>query len=188
MPLISCSNKNESLPKLTLRSLQLIYSAIFSSKNNSYNLFDINQIYKNEESISKLDIDILTYSFPCQDLSVQGLQKGMQIDSHTRSSLVWKIADFLNILYKYEKLPKVLLLENVKNITSVRNKKELDKWLQFLNSLGYFNHCIILNAKDFGSAQSRERFFCISSLKKMGGFRFCGNNLLMATKKLSFFY
>ncbi|MBO6042624.1 DNA cytosine methyltransferase [bacterium] len=68
--------------------MQLIYSAIFSSKNNSYNLFDINQIYKNEESISKLDIDILTYSFPCQDLSVQGLQKGMQIDSHTRSSLV----------------------------------------------------------------------------------------------------
>ena len=91
----------------------------------------------------------------------------MELESKTRSSLVWKIGDLLKILNKNNKLPKVLLLENVKNITSIKNKKQLDKWLEFLSSLGYFNHCIVLNSKDFNSAQSRERFFCISSFKKV---------------------
>ncbi|MBR4485851.1 DNA cytosine methyltransferase [bacterium] len=52
------------------------------------NFFNINAIYENEEAIKQLDIDLLTYSFPCQDLSVQGLQKGMELESKTRSSLV----------------------------------------------------------------------------------------------------
>ena len=170
---LSLSNNSKTLVNnawfnsLSLIDLQLVYSAIYNSKNLHNNFFNINAIYENEEAIKQLDIDLLTYSFPCQDLSVQGLQKGMELESKTRSSLVWKIGDLLRILNTNNKLPKVLLLENVKNITSIKNKKQLDKWLEFLSSLGYFNHCIVLNSKDFNSAQSRERFFCISSFKKV---------------------
>ena len=101
--------------------------------------------------------DLFTYSFPCQDLSVAGKQAGL--GKGTRSGL----------LYECEKIiehcrPKYLLLENVKNLVSKKFKPQFDEWLDYLESLGYTNYWKVLNAKDYGVPQNRERVFVVSIL------------------------
>lgn len=107
-------------------------------------------------------IDIFTYSFPCQNLSTIG--RGEGIKEGTSSGLLWEVKRLLSELKLVGRLPKFLLCENVKNILS---KKHIDGWNEFadfLESLGYKNSIMVLNAKDFGIPQSRERFFCVSQL------------------------
>ena len=111
------------------------------------------------------DTDLITYSFPCQDLSTGGLTKGMKKGSGTRSGLLWEIEKILLILKKEKRLPKYLLMENVKAILAPSNKEDLDQWLGFLESIGYKN-CkpMILDATKFGIPQDRKRCFIISKL------------------------
>lgn len=105
---------------------------------------------------------LLTYSFPCTDLSVAGKQKGMSKGSGTRSGLLWEVE---RILFELGKdLPQVLVMENV---TQVHGKKAIDDfndWLRTLESLGYKNYWKDLNAKDFGIPQNRNRCFMVSLL------------------------
>ena len=109
--------------------------------------------------------DLLIYSFPCQDLSTGGNCKGMKKDSGTRSSLLWEIARVLRELHALNKLPRYLLMENVKTILSDRYKEDLTEFLKFLESIGYKNDDpTILNAKDFGIPQDRVRAFIASTL------------------------
>lgn len=109
--------------------------------------------------------DLLVYSFPCQDLSTGGLGKGMSKGSGTRSGLLWEIERILVELNELGRLPEYLLLENVKTIRAASNKKDLEQWLSFLNSIGYKNdECMILNSLDFGVPQDRERAFIVSHL------------------------
>lgn len=113
------------------------------------------------------DTDLLTYSFPCQDLSTGGLTKGMKKGSGTRSGLLWEIEKILIILKKQKRLPKYLLMENVKAILAPSNKEDLDQWLNFLESIGYQNSTpMILDATKFGVPQDRKRCFIISILGK----------------------
>lgn len=107
---------------------------------------------------------ILTYSFPCQDLSVAGKQKGMSKGSGTRSGLLWEVERLLN---ETEELPQILLMENVPQVHSEQNIGDFADWLDFLASKGYFNYYEDLNAKDFGIPQNRERCFCVSMLNPM---------------------
>lgn len=149
--------------------LKIIYSAIKSSIFNSKNFFDV-KIDKEIVIKNVPEIDILTYSFPCQDLSLQGLQKGMNESFQTRSSLLWQIDYLLSSFKKNnKKMPKILILENVANIISNSHRKELLRWLKKLNKYGYINNIDesnlsegVLNSKNFGSIQNRKRFFCIS--------------------------
>lgn len=104
---------------------------------------------------------ILTYSFPCTDISQAGLLLGMAENSNTRSSLLWQVK---RLLAETKEKPQVLLMENVPNIQSDANLPHLQKWISFLNSLGYKSYYKVLNSCDFGVAQHRERFFCISIL------------------------
>ena len=104
--------------------------------------------------------DLWTYSFPCQDISVAG--KGAGIKEGTRSGLLFEVERLLIQAAEDGTLPKYLLLENVKNLVSKKFKADFDRWLSFLSSLGYTNYWQILNAKDYGIPQNRERVFCVS--------------------------
>ena len=104
---------------------------------------------------------IMTYSFPCQDLSVAGKQKGMTKGSHTRSGLLWEVERLLN---ECDELPQVLLMENVPQVHSKANMPDFQKWIDFLESKGYSNYWQDLNAKRYGVAQNRDRCFMVSIL------------------------
>lgn len=113
------------------------------------------------------DMDLLIYSFPCQDLSTGGLTKGMKKGSGTRSGLLWEIEKILLILQKENRLPKYLLMENVKAILAPSNREDLNQWLDFLKSIGYQNNDpLVLDATKFGIPQDRKRCFVISVLGK----------------------
>lgn len=103
------------------------------------------------------DFDFFTYSSPCQDFSNAGLQKGGEEGSGTRSSLLWEVRKAV-----IAKRPKYLMLENVKALVSDKFKPLFRKWEQELASYGYNNYCKILNAKDYGIPQNRERIFLVS--------------------------
>ena len=106
------------------------------------------------------DADLWTYSFPCQDISVAGKDAG--IKEGTRSGLLFEVERLLRVASEKGTLPKYLLLENVKNLVSKKFKADFDKWLDFLAELGYTNYWKVLNAKDYGIPQNRERVFCVS--------------------------
>ena len=104
---------------------------------------------------------IMTYSFPCQDLSVAGLGKGMAKGSGTRSGLLWEVERLLN---ETKQLPQVLLMENVPQVHGKGNMEDFKKWIDFLDSKGYSNFYQDLNAKNYGVAQNRNRCFMVSVL------------------------
>lgn len=106
---------------------------------------------------------LLTYSFPCQDLSVAGLGKGMTKGSCTRSGLLWEVERLLN---ETENLPQVLLMENVPQVHGKKNLADFNAWIDFLTRKGYQNFWQDLNAKDYGVAQNRKRCFMVSILSK----------------------
>lgn len=103
--------------------------------------------------------DLLTYSFPCQDISLAGRQRGFSQGSGTRSSLLWACVD--SIAAKH---PKYLLMENVKNLTQKKFAKDFYKWREWLSDQGYTSYFQILNAKEYGVPQNRERVFMVSVL------------------------
>lgn len=120
--------------------------------------------------------DLITYSSPCQDFSVAGLGKGGDIDSGTRSSLLWQCERIIRAVK-----PKYLLMENVKNLVGERHKHNFIKWLKVLESLGYQNFWKVLNAKDYGVPQNRERVFVVSIL---GGGQYLFPNPVKLEKRL----
>ena len=115
------------------------------------------------------DMDFLTYSFPCQDISVAGKGMGLSKDSGTRSSLLWECHKIIAA-----KKPKYLMLENVKNLVGKRNLPDFQSWINELRELGYNNYYKVINAKDCGVPQNRERVFCVSIRREAdkGTFRF----------------
>lgn len=109
---------------------------------------------------------LLTYSFPCQDISVAGKGKGYAKGDNTRSGLLWEVERILN---EMDELPDILLMENVKQVHGKRHLENFEKWISFLDSKGYDSKWFDLNAKDYGVAQNRERCFMISVLKDSMG-------------------
>ena len=155
------TQKINDISKLSEDLISQLYKANIRTKNYG-SIVDIGN-----GSITMPDIDLLIYSFPCQDLSTGGLTKGMKKGSGTRSGLLWEIEKILTILRKENRLPKYLLMENVKAILAPSNKEDLDEWLGFLNGIGYQNNQpLILDATKFGVPQDRKRCFIISKLGK----------------------
>ena len=103
------------------------------------------------------NVDLFTYSSPCQDISQAGKQMGLQEGSDTRSALLWRVADAVEVLR-----PKYLLQENVAALVSQKFMPDFQKWLDKLSSLGYVSRWARLNAKNYGVPQNRDRVFCIS--------------------------
>lgn len=161
---------------MALKRANIDYEVIGISEIDKYAINSYEAIHgqvKNYGDISKLDpkdlpdFDLFTYSFPCQDISMAGKQKGFDKESGTRSSLLWECERIIEA-----KRPKYLLMENVKALTFKKNKGGYLKWLDILTSLGYTNYSKVLNAKDYGVPQNRERVFCISILDDKQGFEF----------------
>lgn len=107
---------------------------------------------------------IMTYSFPCTDISLAGERKGFEEGSGTRSALLWEVRRILDELKETDSLPQILLMENVSAIHSKDNMPHFRVWLDFLDSLGYSTYVHDLNASDYGVAQNRERTFALSIL------------------------
>ena len=131
--------------------------------NTNFATSDVTKITANDLNITDTEhfTYLLTYSFPCQDLSNAGKGRGMEKGSGTRSGLLWEVERLLN---ECDELPQVLLMENVPQVHSVKNKEHFDKWIEFLESKGYSNHWKDLNAKDYGIPQSRNRCYMVSIL------------------------
>lgn len=136
------------------------YNAIHGT---DFPTIDITQVHAVDLGIEDVEhfIYLLTYSFPCTDLSVAGKQAGMAKGSGTRSGLLWEVERILN---EMDTLPQILLLENVPAILSEKFIDDFHSWCGFLESKGYKCYTQILNAKDYGVAQNRERCFMVSIL------------------------
>lgn len=136
--------------------------------DESMNLGDIT---KADEKALPKDIDLITYGFPCQDISLAGKQKGLfnEDGTQTRSGLFF---DALRIIDATK--PRVTIAENVKNLTSKRFHAQFKIVLESLEQAGYNNYWQILNAKDYGIPQNRERVFVVSIRKDVdtGMFKF----------------
>ena len=127
---------------------------------------DITTIHGDDLGITERDRYeyIMTYSFPCQDLSKAGKQKGMSKDSNTRSGLLWEVERLLKELNETDSLPQVLLMENVPDVIGSKNIRDFNEWYAFLESVGYQSYYKILNAKNYGIPQNRNRCFMVSIL------------------------
>lgn len=136
------------------------YNAIHGT---DFPTMDITQIKGDDLGIVETDeYDyLLTYSFPCTDLSLAGKMQGMTKGSGTRSGLLWEVERLLN---EVENLPQILLMENVPQVHSKKNMFDFQSWLDFLSSKGYKTVWQDLNAMDYGVAQSRKRCFAVSFL------------------------
>lgn len=164
------------------------------------------KLSNNLGDISKVDrlqyADMVTYSFPCTDLSVAGKGEGMvnkcscgyswpidfsndseslicpscgaKVQSSTRSGLLGQVQRLLAVSKKENTLPKYLLLENVKNLVGKKFKQQFDAWIRWLDSIGYNTYYQVLNSKNFGIPQNRERIFALSIRKDVdnGKFKF----------------
>lgn len=119
---------------------------------------------KNVGDISKVkdfpEMDLFTYSFPCQSISFAGYGHGLDRGSGTRSSLLWECERVIE-----QQKPKYLLMENVKALLSVKHKHNFDIWKEWLDDMGYNSYVMVLNAKHFGISQNRERVFMVSIRK-----------------------
>lgn len=124
--------------------------ALLHGVSEDLNLRDVTQV---DTDRLPGGIDLVTYGFPCQDISLAGKQKGLEHNGEkTRSGLVW---DAHRIIGKVR--PKVAICENVKNLTGKKFIKEFKAILENLEELGYNNYYKVLNAKDYGVPQNRER-------------------------------
>lgn len=141
---------------------RVIYTAIKESKN----LVSITDV--SGEDIYP-GVDLLTYSFPCQDLSMcgywHGNKSGISRGAQNRSGMLWEVERILKEMYhKGIELPHFLVMENVTNILSSTHRDDFDDWKNTLSSLGYYNKIYTLNAKNFGVPQKRKRAYMLSIL------------------------
>lgn len=141
-------------------ALRRVYAAIIRSNN----FVDVSSLTGKKMPEG---VDILTYSFPCQDLSnvgaFHGYNKGIDKDSGSRSSLLWQVGRILKEMKDAEKeLPEYLLMENVPTLLAKRHKSNFETWIGDLKDLGYVSHYFQLNASNFGLPQNRPRLLMIS--------------------------
>ena len=158
------SNYNEPMTSEQVKRLgEEKARTIYNNIKATHNLVNIQQVRGEDLEITDVDkyCYIMTYSFPCQDLSLAGLGKGMEKGSGTRSGMLWEVE---RILDECENKPQVLLMENVPEVIGTNNIKHFAKWLEKLESLGYKCYWKVLNAKDYGIPQNRERCFMVSIL------------------------
>ena len=145
-----------------LERLNIPHEIVDAVEIDKYAIQSFNAIHKTDfepQDICKWDkdieVDLICGGFPCQDISLAGQQKGI-IKGETRSGLMYEM---MRIIHKLK--PKYVIAENVKNILSERFRPQLEEYLCFLNDNGYKVTMDILNSKEYGIPQSRERIFII---------------------------
>ena len=155
-------NKPMTRKELKNRDYRKIYNNIKATNN----LVDISRVHSKDLEITDKGkyYYLMSYSFPCQDLSLAGQCKGMARDSQTRSSLLWQVERILEECKEDNCLPQVLVMENVTQVHGTKNKDFFQEWIRSLENLGYSNYWQDLNAKDYGIPQNRDRTFMVSIL------------------------
>lgn len=148
------------LRTLSADTLRRFLYAIKRTKN----LVNITKVHANDLPAK---IDLLTYSFPCQDLSIcgswHGNMSGISKEVKNRSGMLWEVERILKeYMNERKKLPKFLLMENVSNILSRLHHDNFSEWQKTLNDMGYINQVYTLNSFDFGVPQQRIRTFMLS--------------------------
>ena len=134
-----------------LNSANECYDVLHKTTNG--NLGDVSKV----DETTFPECDLLTYSFPCQDISISGVQRG--IKQGTRSGLLFEVERILSV-----NKPKYLLMENVKNLVSHNHIDNFKNHIEYLKTLGYSSYWRVLNGADFGCPQNRERVFMMSVL------------------------
>jgi DNA (cytosine-5)-methyltransferase 1 len=151
----------EQIKRINEKQLKTIMENIAITNN----LVNIQQVKGKDLEI--VDTDkyeyILTYSFPCQDLSLAGKGKGMS-DTSTRSGMLWEVERILDECKELGTLPQILLMENVPQVHGEGNTNDFNKWQLKLEELGYSNYWEDLIATDYGIPQTRNRCFMVSIL------------------------
>lgn len=152
-----------------LKNIGIEYEIVDAVEIDKYAIKSFNAIHGTNfepQDITKWDKDIeadlITHGSPCQDFSLAGLQAGGDKDSGTRSSLMYET---IRIIEKLK--PKYVLWENVKNLLSKKHKHNFDRYIYILEQLGYISYYQVLNAKDYGIPQNRERVYTISIRKDL---------------------
>lgn len=159
------ANYNEPMTKEQIKRLgEQKQRQIYNNIKATHNLVNIQQVSADRLEIVDRDeyCYLMTYSFPCQDLSKAGKGKGMAKDSGTRSGMLWEVERILDECNG--NLPQILLMENVPDVIGSKNIECFAKWLEKLESIGYKCYWKVLNAKDYGIPQNRKRCFMISLL------------------------
>ena len=160
---ISSDGKNPMTREQIARKPEKWLRETYNNIIATHNIVNITKAAGNDLGIKDTDkyTYIMTYSFPCQDLSVAGKMAGMDKGAGTRSGMLWEVERLLD---EITELPQILLMENVPQVMQKKNMHNFLAWQQFLESKGYRNYAQLLNAKDYGVAQNRQRAFMVSIL------------------------
>lgn len=149
----------EQIGRFSEKTARTLYNNMRATRN----IGSITQATASDLAIEDTDkyLYIMTYSFPCQDLSAAGNGAGMAKGGQTRSGLLWEVERLLN---ECRELPQILLMENVPQVVGSTGVKDFAKWIERLEELGYKNYWQLMNAKDYGVPQNRNRCFMVSIL------------------------
>lgn len=176
------NNGKEPMNYQTLRGYsETVLRRMLSAIKRTRNLVDISRVHGEQMPDNT---DILTYSFPCQDLSnvgaFHGYNKGIDIDSGSRSSLLWQVGRILTEMKSLGKvLPRYLVMEDVPTLLSPRHKENFEKWINELEEVGYISKYMPVNARNYGLPQNRPRLLMMSV--------FVGNNETLKKEIKTFF-
>ena len=159
----------EQLKRMSEDKLRLCFNSIQWANN----LVDVSRVKGRELNVVDTETFtyLLTYSFPCQDLSTAGKCAGMEKGSGTRSGLLWEVERILTECNEWgkEHLPQLLLMENVCQVHGAGNEKHFKQWMLRLEELGYQNYWQDLSATEFKIPQTRNRTFMVSILNGKNG-------------------
>lgn len=159
-------------PEQALKNLDISFELVGFSEIDKYAIKSYCAVHGVDENLNlgnitkidinnlPLDIDLITHGSPCQDFSIAGKGKGADEGTGTRSSLMWNTV----AICEHCK-PKYVIWENVKNVLSKKHRHNFDKYLSEMDRIGYRNYYQVLNAKDYGVPQNRERIFVVSIRK-----------------------
>lgn len=180
----SLDSKKESKAFLRQKDEKLI--RLYEAHKRCNNYPDIRKL--KGEDLVKLDVDLFTYSFPCQDLSLAGKGAGMKKGDQTRSGLLWEVERIMDEINQInsKNLPKYLLMENVDSILSSKYINDYNLWKKKLKELGYITFDGILDARDFGVPQRRCRCYAIS-IKNYNG-KYLNDSKNYSLKEIIFKY
>lgn len=150
----------EQIKRMGEQKIRTVYNNIIATNN----LVSVCNAHAQDFEIQDTEkyTYILTYSFPCQDLSKAGNGAGMAKGSGTRSGMLWEVERILDECNG--NLPQILLMENVPDVIGANNVKHFAQWVKKLEQLGYTSKWQCLNAKDYGVPQNRDRCFMVSWL------------------------
>lgn len=156
-------------PRIALRNLgiptkAIDYVEIDQKAVDSYNAIFAKELQHKTQSVVNWNLkpDILIHGSPCQDISIAGYQKGAEEGSETRSSLMWETLNIIKNMGRWK--PRIVIWENVKGVLHKKMRPNFNRYLEEMEKLGYVNAFEVLDARDFGLPQFRERVFTISTL------------------------